>query len=118
MIVEMKHLTLLCVAREGVKALESLRDIGCVHLDLSAAASPEFAAAKGDGTADCHEGDISSDSTVAATLATPLLPSVSSRKAVDENTVPAAATVAKCHATQPIMSRESFISYFPPPADW
>ena len=46
MIVEMKHLTLLCVAREGVKALESLRDIGCVHLDLSAADSPDFASAK------------------------------------------------------------------------
>ena len=46
MIVEMTHLTLLCVAREGVKALESLRDIGCVHLDLSAADSPDFASAK------------------------------------------------------------------------
>ena len=46
MIVEMKHLTLLCVAREGVKALESLRDIGCVHLDLSSADSPDFASAK------------------------------------------------------------------------
>ncbi len=48
MIVPMKHLTLLCVAREGAKALESLRDLGCAHLDLSAAASPEFAAAKGE----------------------------------------------------------------------
>ena len=48
MIVPMKHLTLLCVASEGEKALESLRDLGCVHLDLSAAASPEFAAAKGE----------------------------------------------------------------------
>ncbi len=48
MIVPMKHLVLLCVAHEGAKALESLRDLGCVHLDLSAAASPEFAAAKGD----------------------------------------------------------------------
>jgi len=46
MIVEMKHLTLLCVAQEGVKALEALRDLGCVHLDLSAAASPDLAAAK------------------------------------------------------------------------
>ncbi len=46
MIVGMKHLTLLCVANEGEKALESLRDIGCVHLDLSSAASPDFAAAK------------------------------------------------------------------------
>ncbi len=48
MIVPMKHLTLLCVAHEGAKALESLRDLGCAHLDLSAAASPEFAAAKGE----------------------------------------------------------------------
>ena len=48
MIVPMKHLTLLCVASEGDKALESLRDLGCVHLDLSAAASPELAAAKGE----------------------------------------------------------------------
>lgn len=46
MIVEMKHLTLLCVAREGEKALGSLRDIGCVHLDLSAADSPDFVSAK------------------------------------------------------------------------
>ena len=42
MIVEMKHLTLLCVAREGMKTLETLRDIGCVHMDLSAADSPDF----------------------------------------------------------------------------
>ena len=48
MIVPMKHLTLLCVASEGEKALESLRDLGCVHLDLSSAASPELAAAKGE----------------------------------------------------------------------
>ena len=46
MIVEMKHLTLLCVAREGEKALEALRDLGCVHMDLSAADSPDFASAK------------------------------------------------------------------------
>ena len=46
MIVPMRHLTLLCVAHEGSKALEDLRDLGCVHLDLSAAASPAFAAAK------------------------------------------------------------------------
>ena len=46
MIVPMKHLTLLCVAHEGTKALEALRELKCAHLDLSAAASPEFAAAK------------------------------------------------------------------------
>ncbi len=46
MIVEMKHLTLLCVAREGMKTLETLRDLGCVHMDLSAADSPDFACAK------------------------------------------------------------------------
>ena len=48
MIVPMKHLTLLCVASESEKTLESLRDLGCVHLDLSSAASPELSAAKGD----------------------------------------------------------------------
>ena len=48
MIVEMKHLTLLCVAREGEKALQALRDLGCVHMDLSAADSPDFASAKED----------------------------------------------------------------------
>ena len=48
MIVQMKHLTLLCVAADGAKALESLRDLGCVHLDLSGAASPALAAAKGE----------------------------------------------------------------------
>ena len=47
MIVPMRHLTLLCVAREGERTLERLRMLGCVHLDLSHAASPEFAAAKG-----------------------------------------------------------------------
>ena len=48
MIVPMKHLTLLCVAEESEGALESLRDLGCVHLDLSGAASSAYAAAKGD----------------------------------------------------------------------
>ena len=48
MIVPMRHLTLLCVASEGEKALETLRDLECVHIDLSAAASPELTAAKGD----------------------------------------------------------------------
>ncbi len=48
MIVPMKHLTLLCVAEESEKALEALRDLGCVHLDLSGAASSAYAAAKGD----------------------------------------------------------------------
>ena len=46
MIVSMKHLSLLCVAKEGVKALEVLRDIGCVHVDLSMASSDEFAREK------------------------------------------------------------------------
>ena len=46
MIVEMKHLTLLCMAKDGVKALESLREIGCVHVDLSSADSPDFSSAK------------------------------------------------------------------------
>ena len=47
MIVPMKHLTLLCVAKEGEKALEALRDLGCVHVDFSCAASAAFAEAKG-----------------------------------------------------------------------
>ena len=47
MIVPMKHLTLLCVAKEGEKALEALRDLGCVHVDFSGAASAAFAEAKG-----------------------------------------------------------------------
>ena len=47
MIVPMKHLTLLCVAKEGEKALEALRDLGCVHVDFSSAASAAFAEAKG-----------------------------------------------------------------------
>ena len=48
MIVPMRHLTLLCVAEESTQALEALRELGCVHLDLSGAASAAFAAAKGD----------------------------------------------------------------------
>jgi V/A-type H+-transporting ATPase subunit I len=43
----MLHLTLLCMAKEGERTLERLRLLGCVHLDLSNAASPAFAAAKG-----------------------------------------------------------------------
>ncbi len=53
MIVSMKHLMLLCVAKDGEKALESLRDLGCVHLDLSGGSSATFAAAKG-GLADAE----------------------------------------------------------------
>ena len=48
MIVPMKHLTLLCVAKDGARALESLRELGCVHVDLSGASSSAFAEAKGD----------------------------------------------------------------------
>lgn len=47
MIVPMKHLVLLCVAHDGARTLERLRALGCAHLDLSNAASPRFAAAKG-----------------------------------------------------------------------
>jgi len=46
MIVPMQHLTLLCMAGEGERTIERLRELGCVQLDLSGAASPEFAAAK------------------------------------------------------------------------
>ena len=48
MIVPMKHLTLLCVAGESGKALEALRDLGCVHVDLSRGSSNEFVEAKGE----------------------------------------------------------------------
>lgn len=48
MIVSMKHLTLLCVAADGERALERLRSLGVAHLDLGSAASPALAAAKGD----------------------------------------------------------------------
>ena len=56
MIVEMKHLTLLCMAKDGVKALESLREIGCVHVDLSSADSPDFSSAK-DELADAERAE-------------------------------------------------------------
>ena len=48
MIVAMKHLTLLCMASQSEKTLEKLRSLGCVHLDLSSAASPELSVARGD----------------------------------------------------------------------
>ncbi len=48
MIVPMKHLTLLCVSGARDKALESLRDLGCAHLELGGAtASRAFQEAKG-----------------------------------------------------------------------
>ena len=46
MIVPMKHVTVLCVATEGTKTLETLRELGCVHLDLASAASTEVSTAK------------------------------------------------------------------------
>ena len=46
MIVEMKHLTLLCVTRESNAALESLRGLGCVHLDLMGVSSADLSQAK------------------------------------------------------------------------
>lgn len=46
MIVPMRHVTVLCVATEGTKTLETLRDLGCLHLDLASAASSEVSAAK------------------------------------------------------------------------
>ncbi len=48
MIVPMKHLTLLCVASEGEQTLEDLRDLGCLQLDFSTAASAAFVQAKED----------------------------------------------------------------------
>ena len=48
MIVPMKHLTLLCVAKESEKALEALRDLGCVHVEPAGVASAAFTEAKGE----------------------------------------------------------------------
>lgn len=46
MIAPMKHFTLLCVAEQGERTLEKLRDLGCAHLDFSGAASAGLAEAK------------------------------------------------------------------------
>ena len=48
MIVKMKHLDLVCVASESESALEKLRQLGAVHLDLTSASGAEVAAAKGE----------------------------------------------------------------------
>ena len=48
MIVPMKRLLLLCVAGEADSTLESLRDLGAVHLDLSSPGGEGAAAANGD----------------------------------------------------------------------
>ena len=48
MIAKMKHLDLICLASDGDATLSSLRDLGAVHLDFSAASGSEVAAAKGD----------------------------------------------------------------------
>ena len=48
MIVRMKHLDLVCVAAEKEATLERLRDLGAVHLDLSAAVGTAVAAARGE----------------------------------------------------------------------
>jgi V/A-type H+-transporting ATPase subunit I len=45
-IVEMKHLTLLCLASESESTLKSLRELGCVHLDLTAASSSDLSQAR------------------------------------------------------------------------
>ena len=48
MIVPMKRLLLLCVADEADSTLESLRDLGAVHLDLSSAGGEGVSVANGD----------------------------------------------------------------------
>ena len=48
MIVRMKHLALVCVAAEKDAALEKLRALGAVHLDLGVAAGAAVSAAKGE----------------------------------------------------------------------
>ena len=47
MIVPMRHLDLLCLSSEGDATLSALRDLGAVHLDLSGAAGPGVAEARG-----------------------------------------------------------------------
>ena len=47
MIVPMKRLLLLCVANEVESTLKSLRDLGAVHLDISADGGECAAAASG-----------------------------------------------------------------------
>ena len=46
MIVSMKHLDILCVAAEKDAALEALRALGAVHLDLAAAQGAAVQGAK------------------------------------------------------------------------
>ena len=48
MIVPMKRILLLCVDREVDSTLRSLRDLGAVHLDLSAGGGECAASANGD----------------------------------------------------------------------
>ena len=48
MIARMKHLDLVCLASEGDATLVALRDLGAVHLDLSAASGGEVSEARGD----------------------------------------------------------------------
>ena len=48
MIVKMKHLDLVCVARDKNSTLENLRALGAVHLDLSSAQGNDVVSAKGD----------------------------------------------------------------------
>jgi V/A-type H+-transporting ATPase subunit I len=46
MIVEMKHLTLLCLAKESQETLKNLRELGCVHLDFTSASSADLSQAR------------------------------------------------------------------------
>ena len=48
MIVKMKHLDLVCVARDKNSTLENLRALGAVHLDLSSAQGSDVVSARGD----------------------------------------------------------------------
>ena len=48
MIAKMKHLDLICLASDGDATLSALRDLGAVHLDLSAASGSDVSAAKGE----------------------------------------------------------------------
>ncbi len=48
MIVRMKRFTVLCTVADGERTLERLRELGCVHLDLSAVPADGAAAERGE----------------------------------------------------------------------
>ena len=51
MIVKMRHMDLICIAREREATLERLRELGIVHLDLNASSGTAVQQAKGEAAA-------------------------------------------------------------------